>query len=232
MTKDEISIGKSQSLKGNAKTGSAKKTKSQIGFGILLIIAMIIFGIYLLISSVELTFFWITGICFGFVLQKSRFCFVASMRDPYLTGSTSLTRALLIALAITTVGFTAIKYIVYLKDMPLPGQSAIVPISIATIAGAVIFGIGMVIAGGCATGTLMRTGEGHTMQMVTFIFFIIGSLWGAKDFKWWESNFIKKGPAIFMPEMFGWLNALIIQLLIIGILYYIAYRWEKRNAEV
>ncbi len=42
-----------------------------------------------------------------------------------------------------------------------------------------MFGIGMVIAGGCASGTLMRVGEGFAMQMLSLLFFVIGSLIGA-----------------------------------------------------
>ena len=57
-------------------------------------------------------------------------------------------------------------------------MSYVVPVSFATVIGAFIFGIGMVIAGGCASGTLMRVGEGFTMQILALFFFIVGSLWG------------------------------------------------------
>ncbi len=99
------------------------------------------------------------------------------MRDPYLTGSTTVTRAVLIAFAITSIGFTAIKYGYYVNGLPIPGQGYIQPISVATGVGAFMFGIGMVIAGGCASGTLMRIGEGFWMQVISLFFFIVGSLW-------------------------------------------------------
>ena len=171
---------------------SRKPKKSQLPFGIALVVVIVAIGIYLSTVSAQLGLFWLIGNCFGFILQKSRFCFTASMRDPYLTGSTSVTRAVLIAFAITSIAFTAIKYGAFVKGLPIPGQNFIVPISPATAIGAVFFGIGMVIAGGCASGTLMRVGEGFGMQILSLLFFIIGSLWGAHDIEWWKLMFISK----------------------------------------
>lgn len=176
-----------------------------------------------------MAFFWLTGTAFGFILQKGRFCFTASMRDPYLTGGTSITRAVIIAFAITTLGFTAIKYGYAQAGLPIPGMSYVVPISIATLVGAFLFGIGMVIAGGCASGTLMRVGEGFIMNMIAFVFFIIGSLWGAHDFGWWKEWFISKGPSIFLPDVFGWMGAVIIQMTVLLILYVVAEQYEKKR---
>lgn len=213
-----------------AKTDTKKKTKkNQLPIGIAVFAAMIAFGIYLSTITPKLALFWILGCCFGFILQKSRFCFTASMRDPSLTGSTSVTRAVLIAFAFTSIAFTAIKYGAFVKGLPIPGQSYIVPISLATAVGAFLFGIGMVIAGGCASGTLMRVGEGFGMQLLSLFFFVVGSLWGAHDFGWWKLNFMLKAPKIFMPDIFGWAGAIFVQLLVIAALYIAADKWENRK---
>lgn len=213
------------------RTTKRKPKKNQIPFGVGLFFLMVLFGIYLSTRSATLVFFWITGGIFGFILQKTRFCFTASMRDPLLTGSTSITRAVLVALAVTTIGFAAIKYGAFVNNQPIPGQSYIVPISLATVIGGLIFGIGMVIAGGCASGTLMRVGEGFGMQMLSLLFFVIGSLVGARDFGWWKANFIMKGPSVFLPDVFGWMGGVALQLLVIAALYVLADKWENRNNE-
>jgi len=215
-----------------ARSNTARKPKKkQQPYGFALLIGVIAFGIYLTSISAQLGLYWILGCSFGVILQKSRFCFTASMRDPYLTGSTSLTRAVLIAFAITTIGFTAIKYGYFVKDLPIPGQGYVVPISLATAVGAFIFGIGMVIAGGCASGTLMRVGEGFLMQILSLFFFVVGSLWGAHDFGWWKLNFMLKGPKIFLPDIFGWFGAVAVQLLFIAVLYILADKWENRKQQ-
>ena len=212
-------------------TRKRRKKKNQIPTGIIVGIVLIIMGIFAGLANPKLGIFWFTGIIFGFSLQRSRFCFTASMRDPLLTGSTTLTRAVLIAFAITSIGFWAIKYGAHLQGLPIPGQSYVVPISFATMAGAFMFGIGMVIAGGCASGTLMRVGEGFVMQILSLTFFIIGSLWGAHDFGWWKLNTISNGKAVFLPDVFGWGGAIIVQLLIIVLLFVAADKWEHRNDE-
>lgn len=218
-----------RSSSSRARKRKPKKNQLPLGIGVAVILSVI--GIYLATKSAKLGLFWITGISFGFILQKARFCFTASMRDPYLTGGTTLTRAVLIAFAITSIGFTAIKYGAYVQGLPIPGQSYVVPISLATAIGAFMFGIGMVIAGGCASGTLMRVGEGFHMQLLSLFFFIVGSLWGAHDFGWWKYNFILKGKTIFLPDIFGWFGGLLVNLLIIGTLYIIADKWETRKKE-
>ena len=208
-----------------------KPKKNQIPLGMILGLGFAGIGLALATKSAMLGFFWITGISFGFILQRARFCFTASMRDPYLTGGTSVTRAVLIALALTTLGFTAIKYGYFAKGLPVPGMGYVAPISFATIAGAFMFGIGMVIAGGCASGTLMRVGEGFMMQIVSLVFFVIGSLWGAHDFEFWKYNFISKGQAVFLPDVFGWFGAVALQLTIIGLLYIAAIKYEEKRSE-
>lgn len=217
------------SIRRSSRASSRKPKKNQIPIGVALIVAYCLYGTYLIATAPKLAFFWFSGLAFGFILQRARFCFTASMRDPYLTGGTSLTRAVLIAFAISTIGFTAIKYGAFSKGLPIPGMSYVVPISFATVIGAFLFGIGMVIAGGCASGTLMRVGEGFYMQVISLFFFIIGSLWGAHDFGWWKFNIMSKGKAIFLPDYFGWAGALALQLGLILALYVIAVLHEQKS---
>ncbi len=220
------------SARRSSRASSRRKPKkNQIPVGVGVFVAVIAIGIAIAAVNPMLGFFWVTGNCFGFILQRARFCFTASMRDPYLTGGTTLTRAVLIAFAITTIGFTAIKYGAHVKGLPIPGMSYVVPISFATVIGAFIFGIGMVIAGGCASGTLMRVGEGFHMQVLSLVFFVIGSLWGAHDFGWWKYHFMSKGKAVFLPDVFGWMGAVVVQLAVIALLYVAAERYEKKKLE-
>lgn len=227
--KDRTSRSSSRSRSRGSRTSKKKENKKMLPIGFAILAVIILIGVLLAAKSALLGFFWLTGIAFGFILQKARFCFTASLRDPALTGSTSLTRAVLIAFAVTSIGFLAIQFGAHLRGTPIPGMSYVVPISLATAIGAFMFGIGMVISGGCASGTLMRVGEGFYMQMLSLVFFIIGSLWGAHDFGWWKYHFILRGKRIYLPDVFGWFGALVVQFLIIGVLYILADKWEHRS---
>lgn len=216
---------------GGARERKPRKPKTtQIPYAILLTIIVVGFGFYLARDSAKLPLFWMFGLCFGFILQRARFCFTASMRDPSLTGSTSLTRAVLVAIALTTVGFTAIKYGAFIggtgKNL---NMVSVVPVGLPLIIGGIVFGIGMVIAGGCASGTLMRVGEGFTMQMLALFFFIVGSVWGAHDMGTIWGKFNESAPRVFMPDLFGWFGALVVQGLIIVLLYIAAVKWQKKK---
>ncbi|MFW5712371.1 MAG: YeeE/YedE thiosulfate transporter family protein [Spirochaetia bacterium] len=219
------------SIRRSSRARSRKKKKNQLPVGIALLVLIIAFGIFLGARNEQLALFWVTGLAFGYILQRARFCFTAAMRDPFLTGGTNLSKAVLLAFAITSIGFIAIKYGAHIQGLPIPGQSYVVPISLATAIGAFMFGIGMVISGGCASGTLMRVGEGFTMQLLSLFFFVVGSLWGAYDFGWWKLNVILKGKAVFLPDIFGWMGAVVIQLLIIALLWIAADKWANRKEQ-
>ena len=177
-----------------------KKKTNQVPYGIVAIAAAVLVGIYLNSLSPRLPVSWMFGLAFGFVLQRSRFCFTASLRDPVLTRSTSLTKAVIIAFMVATVGFAAIQYNSILSSNKLVGH--VTAVGLHTVIGAIMFGIGMVIAGGCASGTLMRVGEGFVMQWLSLAFFIIGSTWGAHDFGWWKATFMDASPKIHLPISF------------------------------
>lgn len=207
----------------------ARKAKmNQIPIGILVIGLIVALGLYIAGVKESMIFYFVTGISFGFILQRSRFCFTAAFRDPHLTKGTSLTRAVLIAFAIATVGFTAIKYAKPEGALDLAGVNSL---SWATAIGAFLFGIGMVIAGGCASGTLMRIGEGFTQQMIVIVFFIIGSMIADSQKVFWTENFHSQGTPVFLPNILdmGYLWAAILQLVVIGVLYFLAERYEAKH---
>lgn len=216
--------------RSSSRSRARKPKKSQLPQAMIVLAIVVILGLFLNSRGNGTAWFLVTGLAFGYILQRSRFCFTASMRDPYLTGGTTLTRAVLIAFAITTIGFTAIKYGYFRQGLAIPGMGYVVPISLATIIGAFMFGVGMVIAGGCASGTLMRVGEGFVMQVLSLTFFIIGSLIGANHFGWWKDVFISKGVKVFLPDVFGWFGAVVIQLLIILFLFIAAEKWQDAKS--
>lgn len=218
-----------------SKRRPAKKRRNQVPIALGLLLVIIIAGILLAGVNSTLAVYWIFGISFGVVLQKSRFCFTASLRDPVLTGTTSLTRAVLIAFMVASVGFGAIQFKAVLSGAgSIPGN--IFPAGLHTAIGAVMFGVGMVIAGGCASGTLMRVGEGFMQQWIAIIFFVIGSVWAARDFGWWTVNVIiptsisdgvTKG--FHLPTVLGWGVAFFGQLILLAVLFFVADWYENKK---
>ncbi len=195
----------------------------------LVVLGLVLLLMFKVISNDSmLGVYWIFGIAFGFVLQKSRFCFAASLRDPFIAGSTTIIRAVIVAMIIMTITFPIIQYISLLQGASvIPGF--IYPVGFHTIIGGFLFGVGMVIAGGCATGTLMRIGEGFSMQVITLIGFLIGTLLGARHFPWWDKKFISDAPTIHLPSLFGWPGAIVFQVGVLILLFYLLKRYDDKH---
>lgn len=94
------------------------------------------------------------GALLGFVMQRGRFCLTGGFRDMYLTRDNRMFYALLIAITVQSIGVFA------LIQLGLVEFSAGSFQWLATVVGSFLFGIGIILAGGCATGTWYRAGEG------------------------------------------------------------------------
>jgi hypothetical protein len=96
----------------------------------------------------------LVGILFGFAMQRGRFCMNSAIRDTVLLQDNTLLKSVGIAVLVQMVGFAimAIAGIITISPKPLVWG--------ANLLGSFIFGIGMVLAGGCASGVTYRVGEG------------------------------------------------------------------------
>lgn len=227
-----MSFSRIEELK-REKQIKVKERKSQIPYGICICFGVLVVYGYFLSNNIQYSNFWIIGILMGVIMQRSRFCFAASFRDPIMVGSTSLLKAVIIGLIIATIGFSVVQY-VRINGMneyslsQIPGQ--LYPAGPHTMLGAILFGIGMVIAGGCATGTMIRIGEGYMMQIVVMIGFIIGATTAASHFEFWDRLFISKSSTIYIPNYIGFFPSVILQIFFLLVLYWFAHWYGKRNS--
>ncbi|MBK0399715.1 YeeE/YedE family protein [Limibaculum sp. M0105] len=115
----------------------------------------------------------------GFALYHASFGFTAAWRRMVRErrGAGLRAQTLLLALACTGT-FLLIGY----EDITgIDMRPVIMPMGVASAIGAVMFGIGMQIGGGCASGTLFTVGGGSTRMTIVLAFFIAGSVWATAD---------------------------------------------------
>jgi uncharacterized protein len=169
---------------------------------------------------------WILGIGLGAVLQRSRYCVAAAYRDTVLFCDTGMARSVLLALTITSVTFA----VIYLVRVPAgPPPLAAQPLTAGTVIGPVLFGVGMVPAGGCAASTLLRLGEGHLRFLWTLLGLIVGSLLGAYHYGWW-AGLIGTAAPVYLPASIGWPAALLLQAGLLLIFLLVIRWWERKGA--
>jgi hypothetical protein len=228
-------IARSSATKRETPEERQRKAVMQISAGVLLIAAIIAIAFYTQSANPKGAYIWIIGIGLGYVLQRSRFCFTASLRDPILTGSTALTKAVIIAFALSSLAFAALQIkatgmnLETLDVAKLPGW--IRDVGIHTVLGGFIFGIGAVLAGGCASGTLMRMGEGFVQQWISIVFFIVGSVIGVVIMPSMQSAGLYSKGAVYLPQFFGgWVPALIVQFALLATLYVLADWYGKKKS--
>lgn len=176
--------------------------------------------------SIHLTLIFALGISLGFVLQKSRFCLVSALRDPILIGMTQLTRAFLLLLGISILGFALVSWGASQRNIPLILN--VFPLGVHTVVGGLLFGIGMVLAGGCSTGILMRIGEGFAMQGVAFFGLVVGAVLGERSLIYWR-NLFGEWPGIFLPDLLGWAPTLILEIAMLVALWQLAKWWQNKQ---
>jgi uncharacterized membrane protein YedE/YeeE len=103
------------------------------------------------------------GLVFGFVLSRGRFCMNSAFRDIIVLKDYTLLKAVGVAILVSMIGFAI---------MDRTGVISVSPVTFwwgANMLGGFIFGIGMVLAGGCASGITYRTGEGMVSAMVAVV---------------------------------------------------------------
>ncbi|QPB43418.1 YeeE/YedE family protein [Rodentibacter haemolyticus] len=108
------------------------------------------------------------GVLLGFVMQRGRFCITGAFRDLYVTKSNKMFVALLIAITVQSIGFFILKEIGWLNIEPAKNFEYL-----AVISGSFLFGIGIIYAGGCATGTWYRVAEGLIGSWVALFMYIL-----------------------------------------------------------
>ena len=140
-------------------------------FGITTAVAAFVTLVRMAASDRLLGIFWLFGLVFGFVLQRSRFCFASAFRDLFLLGDARMMKGVLAGLAMATGGFTVLmaRLLPEVGFGSLPPGATVIPLGIHTLLGWVLFGIGMVLAGGCTSWSLYQAGKRYVGAYVELV---------------------------------------------------------------
>jgi uncharacterized membrane protein YedE/YeeE len=168
---------------------------------------------------------FIVGAFAGVVLYHAAFGFTSSWRVFIADRRGAGLRAQMLMLALTCAVFFPL-----LASGSLFGQTvrgSVSPIGVGVAAGAFIFGLGMQLGGGCASGTLFSVGGGSTRMAITLFFFIIGSVIGTAHMGWWTAQ-PALAPTSLVTTMGPWLG-LALSLFVFGVIAWFTMFMEKRR---
>jgi len=174
-----------------------------VGFFALISISTFAFNEYYIYLSVYLWFGFVYGMC----LQYGRFCFSSAFRDLFAVGVPRMAVGIMIA----TVLFALVSAFISVTGLSTFHAA---PTSIHALIAGLIFGIGMVFAGGCASGSLYKTGEGNGVALIVILSISITQAIFADIAGWfnylvpesWHQSALNKG----LPETInagdGWVD--------------------------
>jgi uncharacterized membrane protein YedE/YeeE len=157
------------------------------------------FYLYSFVDKTTLGGLLFFGFLIGLVMHRSRFCFVRAFRCPFMTGESDMVKVVAMSLMIYGMGTAVIKW-AWIKE-PMMGVHH--PFVLGSLGGGIIFGIGMILAGGCASSTLWRIGEGHLKLVMTLIGFSLANALTNKGLAAYDLS-SKLGKGVFMPDVFSW----------------------------
>ena len=218
---------------GKSTTYLAAKTKGRslqpLAGVIVLAIGAALMLIYDGATEQVLIGFVLIGLMIGFVLQRSRFCIVRTLRETLLPGDSEPTQGLIAGILVGMFGFTIIKIFGIGDPLSMVAASFWVP----AIVGGVIFGLGMTIAGGCTVGSTWRAGEGHVKLWLALVGLIISLPLSAEYIK---PAFLDMLPAsmnqqVFLPDTFGYGGSICLMLLIL-LLWYVFVKWNEKTGRL
>ena len=167
--------------------------------GIFIILVIAAFYAYSVIDKTELGGLLFFGSLIGLIMHRSRFCFVRAFRCPFMTGDAEMVKIVAMSLMIYGMGTAVIKW-AWIQE---PSMGVNHNFWIGSLLGGVIFGIGMLLAGGCASSTLWRIGEGQTKMVATLIAFAVTNSLLATILKNLDL-YDKMGQGLFIPDKLSW----------------------------
>jgi len=144
----------------------------------------------------------------GLTLYHALFGFTSAWRVFVANGRGAGLRAQMVMLTVAVILFFPALAHGSLFGQPVHGEYGAVGVSV--IVGAFLFGLGMQLGGGCASGTLYTAGGGNTRMLVTLTFFIIGSAFGAWHLPWWSA--LPNVGKVSLISSWGWAPALAVSL--------------------
>lgn len=119
----------------------------------------------------------------GVALYHAAFGFTSAWRLFIVDRRGAGLRAQMVMLAVACALFYPSLAAGSFLGQPLGGFVA--PVGVSVVAGAFLFGVGMQLGGGCASGTLFTAGGGNVRMLATLAGFIAGSVVGAAHLHWW-----------------------------------------------
>jgi uncharacterized membrane protein YedE/YeeE len=164
---------------------------------------------------------FLMGCALGFALYRASFGFAGTWRAFVASGRSRGFRGTCL-----TMGVAAAIVMPLVNGGGYAG--AVDGMGGAFLIGALMFGVGMQLGGGCASGVAFTAGGGAARNMVALVAFVAGSVIGSVHVPWWNAA-LPPVARLSLVEAFGLPLALGLTLAALGALALAARAHERRR---
>ncbi|WP_042303176.1 YeeE/YedE family protein [Paraburkholderia kururiensis] len=190
-------------------------------------LALVVLGALYLAQTVSAkqAALYVLGALLGMTLYHAAFGFTSAWRVFIADGRGAGLRAQMLMLAVGVLLFFPSLSAGTLFGHPVAGEVA--PVGVSVLIGAFMFGIGMQLGGGCASGTLYTVGGGSTRMVVTLIAFVVGSVVGTAHLPFWSA--LPHLQPISLVKTLGAGPAIALNLVVFALIAALTVLIEKRR---
>jgi uncharacterized membrane protein YedE/YeeE len=163
----------------NPATGVSPRRRGFLISATIAALILIVSAIYLSVDQrfiYLLVYAWF-GVIYGVFLQYGRFCMASAVRDLFAVGVPRMAVGVLIAVMLYAIISAFIQQAGF-------NTFHAHPLGWHVVIGGLIFGLGMVFAGGCASSSLYKTGEGNLGSVLVLFSISFSQAWLADAGGW------------------------------------------------
>ncbi|MCP3129253.1 selenium metabolism membrane protein YedE/FdhT [Shewanella sp. KJ2020] len=211
-------------LKKVDKATSVKQDENQarrrFRIGMLVFAAIIGWGLLTMFNAPKLGIAMLCGVGFGLLIERAQICFTSAFRDMWITGRTHMAKAIILGMAVSAIGIYSYVQLGVPPKIMWAGPNAVI--------GGLLFGFGIVLAGGCETGWMYRAVEGQ----VHFWWVGLGNVLGSTLLAYYWDDIAQplatNWDKVNLLTSFGDKGGLLVTYLLLGLSFAAMLLWEKR----
>ncbi len=188
--------------------------------GMVLFGAFVLWAVALVLDQPQLGFAALFGLAFGLIIERAQVCFTSAFRDLWLTGRTQMAKAILIGMAVSAIGVYGYAQLGLAQKIFWAGPNAVI--------GGLLFGFGIVLAGGCETGWMYRAVEGQVHYWWVGLGNVIGSTLLALVWDDLAPAIAVNYDKVNLLETFGPQGGLLVTYALLGLALALVLLWERR----
>ncbi len=200
-------------------TQKPQQARRRFRLGMVVFFAMIGWGLLTAADHPALGLAMLFGIAFGLLIERAQICFTSAFRDMWITGRTVMAKAIIFGMAASAIGIFSYVQLGMAPKIMWAGPNAAI--------GGLLFGFGIVLAGGCETGWMYRAVEGQ----VHYWWVGLGNVIGSTLLAWcWDdiaAPLATHWQKVNLLNAFGPFGGLLATYLLLLIALLLVIAWER-----